>query len=71
MMGFDIFGFLRRKAREAILGGCSDALSEIAQDDTPADLEKFRLRLAAGLKSLPAAQEEPEPETIKTKKGSK
>jgi hypothetical protein len=51
---FDLFGWLRRKAREAVLGGISDAVSEVSTGDTP-DLERLRALLAGSEKVLPPA----------------
>jgi hypothetical protein len=59
---FDLFGWLRRKAREAVLGGIADAVQEVAVGEAAggADLEKLRAILAATgggvaeVKALPA-----------------
>lgn len=66
----DFFGWLRRKAREAILGGCEDAMNDLASENSPADLERFRLKLAESVKSLPPASDETS-EPAKPKKGPK
>lgn len=54
---FDLFGWLRRKAREAVLGGIADAVQEVAAGE-PADLEKLRALLASEVKALPAAADD-------------
>lgn len=65
---FNVFGFLRRQARDAVLGGVSDALAEVATDEKPADLDGLRKMLAdagSGTRALPAAKadgDEAEPE---------
>lgn len=60
---FDLFGWLRRRAAEAVVGGVSDALKAVAGEGEtpPADLDELRAMLAASAqKSLPAAEEEEE-----------
>lgn len=61
----DIFGWLRRKAHDAVLGGIADAVQEIAPGDAPPDLAGLRALLAgADLKALTAgapAEAEVEP----------
>lgn len=54
---FDVFGWLRRKAKDAVLGGIADAVDQVSAGDGPADLDKLRAILAAGpeAKALPAA----------------
>jgi hypothetical protein len=59
---FDLFGWLRRKAREAVLGGISDAVSEVSAGDGPPDLERLRAMLAApDAKALAAPADDAEP----------
>lgn len=55
----DIFGWLRRKAHDAVLGGIADAVHEVAAGE-PADLERLRSLLAApeAKAALPAAEPE-------------
>ena len=56
---FDVFGWLRRKAKDAVLGGVADAVEQVAAGDGPPDLEKLRAILAtAEVKALPPAEEE-------------
>ncbi len=43
---FNVFGYLRNQARQAVLGGIGDALADVATDDKPADLEALRKMLA-------------------------
>ncbi len=46
-MTIDVFGWLRRKACEAVLGGVADAARQLAPgDDPPADLDGLRQLLA-------------------------
>ncbi|WP_439625958.1 hypothetical protein [Gemmata sp.] len=66
---FDVFGWLRRKAHDAVIGGIADAVQEVAPGDAaPADLDGLRALLAradvralAAAASEPAAAPEPEP----------
>lgn len=52
----DVFGWLRRKAKDAVLGGIADAVEHVAAGDGPADLDRLRALLAAPeAKVLPAA----------------
>jgi len=73
-MGIDIFGWLRRKAHDAVLGGISDAMLEVAPGETaPPDLDGLRRMLAtADVKALaagePASEEASEPEPTATSK---
>jgi hypothetical protein len=57
----DFFGWLRRKARDAVLGGIGDAAEQVAAGDVP-DLEKLRSLLAEPPKALAAAPDD-EPKT--------
>ncbi|MFO0821654.1 MAG: hypothetical protein U0792_00680 [Gemmataceae bacterium] len=63
---FDVFGWLRRKAHDAVLGGIADAVAEIAPGETaPADLDGLRRMLAtADVKALAAATSEPTTEEV-------
>lgn len=54
----DIFGWLRRKAREAVLGGISEAVEQVAAGDVPPDLDKLRDLLAEPPKQLTAGEDE-------------
>lgn len=66
----DIFGWLRKKARDAVLGGIADAVQEVAPGDAPADLDGLRALLArSDVKALAAADSTaaPEPEPVKRK----
>lgn len=55
----DVFGWLRRKAKDAVLGGIADAVDQVAAGDGPADLDRLRVLLAAPEpKALPAAESE-------------
>jgi hypothetical protein len=59
---FDVFGWLRRKAHDAVLGGIADAVAKVAaQGETPpADLDGLRAMLAtADVKTIAAATSEP------------
>jgi hypothetical protein len=53
------FAWIRRQAREAVLGGIVDALEELDRDATPADVDAARKRFAVApeQKQLPAADE--------------
>ena len=63
----DVFGWLRKKARDAVLGGIADAVQEVAPGDAPPDLDGLRALLArADLKAL-AADPDPEPAKRKAK----
>lgn len=54
----DLFGWLRRRVKSAVLGGIADAVAEIEAGDASADLDKLRAVLAnADAKALPAAKE--------------
>jgi len=68
-MTIDVFGWLRRKAHEAVIGGISDAVQEIAPGESaPADLDGLRRLLAvADVKALTTAIETPEPEPTRRK----
>ncbi len=57
-MGIDIFGWLRRKAHDAVIGGIADAVQEVAPGESaPADLEGLRRLLAtAAVKALAAPE---------------
>ncbi len=57
---FDVFGWLRRKSREAVLGGIGDAVEQVAAGDSP-DLEKLRALLAPPLVALPPVASDDEP----------
>lgn len=53
----NVFGWLRSQARQAVLGGISDALAEVATEEQPANLDQLRVMLAAagsGAKALSA-----------------
>jgi len=44
---FDIFGYLRRRAHDAVIGGVADAMQEIAPGESaPADLDVLRRMLS-------------------------
>lgn len=62
---FNVFGWLRSAAKNAVLGGIADAVQEIDQGGAAPDLDRLRAVLAsAETKQLPApavAGEEPEP----------
>lgn len=60
MMGMDIFGWIRRKAHDAVMGGISDAMLEIAPGESPpANLDGLRAMLAAtDVKAIAAPTEE-------------
>jgi len=59
---FDLFGYLRRKAAEAVVGGVGDALRAVTPEGEvpPTDLGELRAMLAASVepKALPAAEPE-------------
>jgi len=60
---FDMFGWLRRKAAEAVVGGVTDGLRLVAPESEPVpNLDDLRKQLAEsfGPKSLPPASEEVE-----------
>lgn len=63
---FDLFGWLRRKAAEAVIGGVADGVKTITPEGEtpPTDLAELRAMLAASVepKALPAAAEDAEPE---------
>ncbi len=71
-MTIDVFGWLRRKAHDAVLGGISDAVQEIAPGESaPADLEGLRRVLAmADVKALtaPTTEATTEPKTAGKRK---
>ena len=57
-MGFNLFRWLRHKAREAFLGGITDAVEEIesgADPGKPFDQAAFAARLSEAVKRLPPA----------------
>lgn len=59
-MTIDVFGWLRRKACEAVLGGVADAAKQLAPgDDPPADLDGLRQLLARTDVRALAAKDEP------------
>lgn len=68
---FDIFGWIRRKTREAVLGGIADAVQEVAPgEQAPADLEGLRRLVAAvDVKALPTIAEEEEDEPKRKARG--
>lgn len=77
-MSWDLFGWLRRKASEAVVAGVADGLKAVAPPDAepaPPDLADLRALLAASLqpqKALAAAKEdEPEPAGGKPKAGGR
>jgi hypothetical protein len=63
MMGFDVFGWIKRKAAEAVVQGVADGVKAITPEgeQPPADLGELRAMLAASVgtavpaKALPAA----------------
>ncbi|VTT97605.1 unnamed protein product [Gemmataceae bacterium] len=67
---FDVFGWLRKKARDAVLGGIADAVQEVAPGDAPADLDGLRALLArTDARALaPATDPAPEPEPAARRK---
>ena len=63
-MTFSLFGWLRRKAAEAVIGGVGDGLRAITPegDEPPASLDELRGMLAAAVQPRalpPAAEDEP------------
>jgi hypothetical protein len=66
---FDIFGWLRKKAHDAVIGGIADAVQEVAPGDAPADLDGLRALLArTDVGALASAGDPaPEPEPAKQK----
>jgi hypothetical protein len=64
------FAWIRRQAREAVLGGIVDALEELDRDASPADVDAARKRFAVvpEQKQLPAAADE-EPGAKRKKAG--
>lgn len=66
-MSFNFFSWLRRKAYESVMGGVSDALTELNPGDPPPDLEAARKLMAAPPKQLAAKPEKVDP---KKEKGS-
>ncbi len=56
---FNVFGYLRKAARDAVLGGVADALTDLAPADPPADLDRLRALLAGEAKALAAADPTP------------
>lgn len=63
---FDPFGWLRRKAAEAIAAGVGDGLRAVAPEGEtpPANLDELRAMLSESVtpKALPAAEPDAEPE---------
>lgn len=61
---FDLFGWLRRKAAEAVIGGVADGVKAITPEGEtpPTDLGELRALLAESVtpKALPAAEPEAE-----------
>jgi len=70
-MTIDVFGWLRRKAHDAVIGGIADAMQEIAPGESaPADLDGLRRMLAtADVKALaaPTNEQPTEEQTAKRK----
>lgn len=72
---FDIFGYLRRRAHDAVIGGVADAMQEIAPgEQAPTDLDGLRRMLAtADVKALaasaPTSEPAAEPEAAGKRKG--
>lgn len=62
---FDLFGWLRRRAAEAVVNGVGDALKAVTPEGEtpPTDLSELRAMLAESVtpKALPAASDDEEP----------
>lgn len=59
-MNFSLFGWLRRKAAEAVVGGVADALKAVAPEgEEVASVDDLRALLAAAVqpKALPAGDD--------------
>lgn len=75
---FDVFGYLRRKAHDAVIGGIADAVQEVAPGETaPTDLDGLRALLArsdvkaiAAARALDTPAAEPEPAKRKARAGT-
>lgn len=67
----DLFGWLRRRVKDSVLGGIADAVQEVAPgEQAPADLEGLRRLVAAtDVKALAAAAEEEEDEPKRKARG--
>lgn len=69
---FDVFGWLRRKAAEAVIGGVADGVKAITPEGEtpPTDLGDLRALLAASVapKALPAAEVDAEEAAPKRRK---
>lgn len=66
---FDVFGWIRRKAHDAVIGGISDAVQEIAPGESaPTDLAGLRALLAATEVKAIAGPETTEAEPVKRKR---
>lgn len=58
-MSLDIFGWLRRRARDAVLGGIGEAAEQVAAGDSP-DVERLRALFAESPKQLTAPPDDAE-----------
>ncbi len=70
----DVFGYLRRKAHDAVLGGIADAVQKVAPGESaPTDLDGLRAMLAmTDVKAIAGPSGEPvESETTATKRKAK